>query len=1122
MKVTLKKYYNKLLLLFIILLGAIQLFYSCNHKEKINNSGIFRVLGSEQTGISFNNKLTPTSSFSMFNYMYFYNGAGLGTGDFNNDGYIDLFFASNQGRNSLYLNKGNLKFEDVTTAAKIPDDHAWSTGVSVVDINNDGLLDIYVCRVGKYEILNSQNQFFICQGVDENGVPFYEDRAKEYGLDFSGFSTQAVFFDFDLDGDLDMFLLNHAVHQNGVFAARQNFIGTYDPLSGDRLFRNNGNSFTDITKSAGINSSKISYGLGIAVADINLDGWPDIYTGNDFHENDYLYINQKNGTFKEIATESLMHTSKFSMGVDIADVNNDGFDEIISMDMLPYDPYILKRSLGDDEYDIFNQKIAAGYSYQYARNNLQYNRRNGVFSETGAYSGIYATDWSWAPLFFDFDNDGLKDLFISNGIPKRLNDMDYINFISNNEIQEKILLNQTDDKNLALTNKLPEIKIPNRFFNNKGDLVFNDISDQIGNNITTYSNGAIYADLDNDGDLDVVVNNIDNSALIYENRSNNDKEKPGISIKLSGSNNNINAVGARIFQFENKKIRVYENNPAKGFLSSMMIPIHIGISGIKPDSTFLVWPDNTYQKINIGNDSLQSYNYQTGLPQFDFSIITDFYKSNIPPVEDITNKSGIEYFHHENPFGEFNREPLLPHMISTEGPALAVADINNDGLDDIFIGSTKGYKSAVFIQKKNGSFEKTIQPDLDADSLYEDVDAVWIDVNNDHWKDLVIASGGNEYFGTDIHQVPRVYMNEQGHGFRKKDNAFPEIYMTASCIVPNDFNGDGFIDLFLGGRTIPWNYGEIPRSYLLQNDGSGKFTDVTQSTAKDLQNAGMVTNATWCDINKDNKKDLLICYEWGGIDAFIYSNGVFDKKTITDKKGWWNFILPFDADNDGDLDLIAGNLGLNSRLKGSPEKPVKLYYNDFDDNGKKEQLLTYYIGDKEVPVATKDELVKQIPVLKKKYFYAEDFAKSTLDKIFSKEKLNSSLTYEANYFSNALLINNGNFNFTVKSLPWEAQLTSYRDAVLMDVNNDNLLDIVLAGNYYDNNIHMGRNDEDYGTILVNDGNDNFRCESLPGIQLKGQTRHIRTISIGNKKALILARNNEPVTVIQFKQPGNKF
>ena len=1094
----------------------VSIISSCSN-HKTDRPVLFETLDADKTGLHFINKLTPTDSFNMFHYMYFYNGAGVGAGDFNNDGKIDLFFASNQGDNKLYLNEGDLKFKDVTVDAKIPQDKGWSTGVSVIDINNDGLLDIYICKVGNYETLHGKNQLLICKGI-KNGVPYYEDEAAQYGLDFSGFSTQAVFFDYDGDGDLDMFLLNHSVHQNGTFAPRDNFLGTYNELSGDRMFRNDGNNhFTDVTKESKINSSAISYGLGIAVADINLDGWPDLYIGNDFHENDYLYINQHNGTFTEEGSQRMMHTSQFSMGVDVADVNNDGYPEIISMDMLPSDPYMLKRSLGEDEYDIFYHKISVGYNYQYTRNNLQYNRKNGMFSEVGLYSGVYATDWSWAPLWMDFDNDGLKDLFISNGIPKRMNDMDYVNFVSNEEIQQKLRENKMDEKDMALVNKFPEIKIPNKFFLNKGNLSFEDAGASISNDKPTFSNGAVYADLDNDGDLDVVVNNIDDAVMVYENKSNDKKDKPFVEIKLKGAANNINAIGAKVVLFANNGIRTYEKNPARGFQSSMEIPLHIGLVNTKVDSAFLIWPDNSFQSISLSNkESHISFTYQKGLPKFDYGKITSHWKNETKPMEEITVQTGLNYVHHENPFIEFNREFLIPHMVSTEGPALAVADINHDGLEDVFIGSSKTFHNAIFLQQPNGKFIQTKQPLMLLDSMMEDVDAQFIDVNNDGNLDLVIATGGNEYYGQDEHLKPRVYLNDGKANFKKLENAFGDIFVTQSCVVPFDFNGDGFVDLFIGGRSVPWEYGKTPRSYLLQNDGTGKFIDVTEKYSKELGNIGMVTQALWFDINKDGQKDLIVCCEWGGITAFIKNKNSFTKKELTDKKGWWNFVLPVDINNDGNIDLIAGNLGLNSRLHATDKEPVRLYYNDFDDNGKKEQILTYYLNGKEIPFANKDELQKQMPVIKKKFLYADDFAKSTLEQIFSKEKLQNAQLLTANYFSNAVLINHGNLNFTTEALPWEAQLSSLRDAIVVDANGDNLPDILIAGNYYDNNIQMGRYDADYGTLLINKGNGKFVTENINGLQIKGQVRHIKSININHQPAFILAKNNDSTIIIRFK------
>ena len=1109
----------------LIFLGAIHLMSGC--KNQLAEHSMFTVLDTKTTGLAFTNRLTPTPAFNLFSYMYYYNGAGVGAGDFNNDGLTDLFFSANQRSNTLYLNKGSMHFEDVSAVAGIPADSAWSTGVSVIDINNDGLLDIYVCRVSNFNLLKGKNQLLVCKEIDAKGIPHYQEEAALYGIDFSGYSSQAAFLDYDSDGDLDMFLLNHAANHDGNYAPREYFNNTFDSLAGQRLYRNDEVKnqlgkpqvkFTNVTATTGISGSKLGYGLGVAVADINLDGWPDIYVGNDFHENDYLYINQKNGTFSDESKNSIRHTSLFSMGVDIADVNNDAFPDIISMDMLPYDPYMIRRSPAEDDYTIFQQKLAYGYSIQYARNNLQYNRGNGRFSEVGQYAGVHATDWSWASLWMDFNNDGQKDLFVSNGIPKRLNDIDYINFISGTEIQQKLKENTIGNKELALINKFPEIKIPNQFFLNEGNFKFKNLTDSIYKNPPTFSNGAVYADLDNDGDLDIVVNNIDEPVMLYQNNTNNNIQKTAFAdLQLTGFPKNGFAIGARVVVFSKGAISTYEQQTVHGFQSSMLLPIHIGLQNVQADSVLLIWPDNSCQSIRIKRGVLNKFSYQKGLPNFDYSMLRNHLNGHSQKtVEDITAASGLLFRHTENPFNEFDREPLMPHMLSTEGPVLAVADINHDGLEDVFIGASKSNHNAVFLQTAGGRFQQLPQPELLKDSMWENIDAKWVDVNGDQHPDLVIASGGNEFYGEDLHLSPLLYINDGKGHLSKKADAFPDIFVTQSKVVSTDINGDGFVDLFIAGRAMPWQYGIAPRSFLLQNDGTGKFTDITATKAKELLTPGMVTDAVWVDLNADRKQDLVLCYEWGGIDAFVSDGTSFRKKTITRRKGWWQFALPADVDGDGDPDLVAGNFGLNSRIKASEAEPVSLYINDFDDNGKTEQILTYFLSGKEIPFSTKNLLEKQMPYLKKKFLYAADFANAALPDLFGQQKLTGSTRLTADYFSNAILLNNGQMNFSLTELPFNAQLSTYRSAAMIPPVMGTQAAILLLGNFYSNSVEIGRQDADYGTLITYKGAGKFSSATLPGKPVSGEVRKVQPIQIGDKTAYIIVKNNEAVQVVRIQ------
>lgn len=1077
----------------------------------------FELLEKETTGLDFENVLEESVIFNVFNYMYFYNGGGLAAEDLNQDGLVDLYFTSNMGPNKLFLNEGGMKFKDVTDLAGVAGLEGWTSGVTIVDINNDGLKDLYVSQIGDYLIFDSHNQLYVCTGMN-NGVPQYTEQSAEYGLDLVGFSTQAVFFDYDLDGDLDLFQLNHSLHENGTFGEKENFKNTQHPLSGDKLLRNDGGKFIEVTMNAGIKSTVIGYGLGVATGDVNLDGWPDLYIGNDFHENDYLYINQQDGSFKEVLAEQINHTSRFSMGVDIADINNDAHSDIISLDMMPENREILKASLGEDPYDIYEFKITYGYNHQYARNNLQLNQRNGTFSEIGLFADVYASDWSWAPLLFDMDNNGTKDLFISNGIPRRMNDIDYVNFRANDELRWKQNINSLSEEDLALQEKMPQIKLPNKFLLNNGKLKFEDITGLVNNARPSYSNGAIYADLDNDGDLDVVVNNLEDAPFVYRNLSEEKKAADNHYLKLrfEGPPANIDGIGASVVLYKGEERLFYQHFPVRGYQSCMPTGLHIGLGeASKIDSVHVIWPDQTYEVItSLEQNSKLKLQWKNGLPTFDFTKLHMQVKPSVP-MQDITQTARLSVVHEENNFVDFHRERLIPHMVSAEGPALAVGDANNDGLDDVFVGSSKWLYSRLLIQNKNGTFEDRTPQLILQDSTFEDVDAVWADIENDGDQDLIVASGGNEFRGTQRPMKQRVYLNDGRGNFTLNEDAFPDAFLTASCVLATDFNEDGLVDFFFGGRAVPWNYGLIPHSYLFENQGDGTFKDVTEIKASGLREAGMIKGGQWVDLDQDGDQDLLLAAEWSPLLVYINENGQFTRQALNELSGWWNTVLAHDFDQDGDIDILAGNTGKNSKLKPTEDQPIRLYVNDFDDNDQIEQILTYYLEGKETPFATYAELTKQLVHLKKKFLFAKDFAKADMKEIFGEEKLAASQVLEANTMASYYFENTGDGQtFTAHVLPDELQLSTINAAIAFNNDKEAPQQALLGGNFYESNVEMGRYDASYGHMLGIGADGAFTIGSIGGIRIPGKVKHIVPIQIGGQYCLIFAKNNGPLQVLK--------
>ncbi|MCC5927686.1 MAG: VCBS repeat-containing protein [Cyclobacteriaceae bacterium] len=1095
-----------LLLLFSAVLPA------CKEKQVSVKDAAFELLTAEKTGLHFENQLQQSIEFSIFDYMYFFNGGGVAAADFNQDGLIDLFFTSNRGKNKLFLNKGNLQFEDVSEKAGIEGNGEWATGASVVDINNDGMIDIYVSVVGDHHTLEGSNLLFVCTEI-KDGIPVFQNKAIDYDLDLVGFGTQAVFFDIDKDGDLDMFMLNHSVHQNGTFGRRFEFDGKVSATAGDKLFINENGRFTEQTLKAGIYSTAIGYGLGVAVSDINNNGLPDIYIGNDFHENDYLYLNQGDGTFVELLTEQMGQTSRYTMGVDIADINNDGFHDIFSLDMMPYDRYILKSSLGEDSYDNHSFKKRFGYNDQYSRNTLQLNNGDSTFSEIARYAGVFATDWSWAALFFDFNNNGYKDLFVSNGIPRRMNDIDYINFLEENE--DKKMRTSTglmDEEDLNVVEKMPRIKIPNMFFSNQGNLTFGNIGKSIRNNLNSYSNGAIYVDLDNDGDLDIVVNNIEDKPFIYKNLSvENQRSHDALILSLKGSPENIHAIGTRILINKKDEVISQEFYPVRGFQSSALAPFHIGVGQAKDvQKIIIIWPDGTsFTLENPVFNKIVELAWKPGLPDFDYSILKkksqgEFY------VEDLSHFLHSNMAHSENNFPEFNREPLIPFLTSSEGPAIAVADINGDGLDDVFVGRAKMYPSSVFIQTKEGTFEELNVPLLANDSTFEDVHAVWQDVDMDGYPDLIVASGGNEYWGTSEYLLQRIYFND-GKGNLTEKLYLPDAHLTASVVAVDDYDGDGLPDIFIGGRAVPRYYGQEPLSYLFKNLGNRKFENVTSTSYQELHTAGMVKDAHWHDFDGDGRPDLIIASEWETIKIFYNKDGYFSPVQITTHKGWWNTLLLADINQDGKTDIIAGNQGLNSRMTASDKEPIRMYVNDFDKNGQPEQIITYYLQGEETLLANHEALRKQIPELKKRFLFAKDFAKASLTDLFGKPAIQNSLIYEANTMASMLFLQTEPGNFEATELTGTLQFSTL-DAI---EKVEGYPWYISGGNTYGNHMEIGKNDADFGNFFVYNENGKIDVIRPEGLKLEGQVRSIKNIKIGEDHYLLLGINNESLKLIKI-------
>jgi hypothetical protein len=1093
------------------------IFLSISCKKTESNT-LFESLPASQTGIDFVNRSLEKKEFNIFNYRNFYNGGGVAIGDINNDGLSDIFVTSNFEDNKLYLNKGAMKFEDITVKAGIIGKKFWSTGVTFADVNGDGLMDIYVCNSGSRD--QRGNQLYINQGI-KNGVPSFVEKAKEAGLEDGGFSTHAAFFDYDRDGDLDMYLLNNSftpIDKLGYMNLRNE----RDKLGGDKLFRNDSSNatetkFTDVSAEAGIYGSLIGFGLGITIGDVNNDNWPDIYISNDFYERDYLYINQKNGTFKEDIENEMPHTSLSSMGADIADINNDGNLDIFVTDMLPGDDRRLKTTSVFEGYNLADLKLKQGFWHQYMRNNLQLNNGDGTFSEIGQLAGVHATDWSWGALIFDMDNDGLKDIFVANGIAKDLTDQDFVEFLGDRNTMQQMLEGKKFDAK-EFIDKISSVPIPNYAYKNTGNLQFTNNVKNWGLEGPGFSNGSAYGDLDNDGDLDLVVNNVNAPLSVFKNKTNEVSKNHFLIVKLKGTAKNLNGIGAKITLYQQGNIKLLQQMPNRGFQSSCDHQMVFGLGDKATiDSLKIIWTDDKVEVIkNPKADQSLTLDYKNANQIFKESVST---KKLL--FSDITTNT-LAYTHQESKFQDYDRDVLLKQKYSTQGPAMTVGDVNGDGLDDVYMGGATGQVKQLFIQQKNGKFVESKQPDFGLDVTTENTDALFFDADKDNDLDLFVVTGSNEFEvnAPELHDL--LYLND-GKGNFKRDIRFPSIFENGSCVTAGDFDNDGDQDLFVGSRMISGKYGMNPTSNFYINDGTGNFKNQSKRYMPQINDLGMVTDAEWSDIDKDGYLDLVVTQDWGGIVVFKNERGrtLTLKETIKNSEGLWNCLKPADIDGDGDIDFIVGNIGDNIKLKTSIQNPAILSVNDFDKNGTVEQIISCVTEDgKTYPMVLKGELQRALPMIKKKFIKYTDYANKSIAELFSEEQMKDCIEKKIVTTKTSFLINNGKGNFELKALPWEAQVSPIAAIEIGDFDKDGILDIVLAGNFFDDLPEWGRFDANYGLFLKGKGKGQYQVlkSKDSGFKTMGQVRKMYKLKTnGNNEVLVLAKNNDNAQVFSFKK-----
>ncbi|MEX0287803.1 MAG: VCBS repeat-containing protein [Flavobacteriaceae bacterium] len=1074
---------------------------------------LFSLLEPEATNIHFQNTLTEGLNANVLMYEYLYNGGGVAAGDFNGDDLIDLYFTSNMGDNAFYLNQGALKFKETSEISKVKGRPGpWKTGITAADVNGDGKLDLYLCYSGALPPEKRKNQLFINLGNDENNVPIFEESAEQYGLASPAFSNQAHFFDYDRDGDLDALLLNHNPKSLPVLneVSTIELLKKDDPLQGVRLLEQSDGKFNDVTVQSGISGSPLTYGLGLCISDLNDDGWVDFYVSNDYTVPDYLYINNQDGTFTDELQNSLGHTSHFSMGNNIADINNDGLQDILTLDMLPEDNERQKLLLSPDNYEKFDLNLRSGFHYQYMRNMLQLNNGNGTFSEIGQLAGISNTDWSWSALLADYDNDGWKDLYVTNGYFRDYTNLDFINYMED-YVQSKGRLKRKDV--LEIIEKMPSTDLTNYLFMNQGGVDFTNKTAEYGLDHPSNSNGAAYADLDNDGDLDLIVNNINKPVFIYRNDAEN-SEKNYLQIKLQGAGANTQGLGAKVSIYKDKNIQTQEQITTRGYLSTVSPILHFGLgTETAVDSLIVRWNSGKIQKF-------------AQLDAGQLLVLNEKEAKNYNPISNLSStllqevKSPIDHASEVISVNDFKRQSLLINQFSHTGPTFAKGDLNQDGLEDVFVGGGKGQAAALYLQQTNGNFKEVNRAIFEEDQLSTDIAASIFDANADGYNDILVVSGGyHDLSPKDPLLNNRIYFGDGAGNFVKDENALPALYTSSSTLAVGDVNNDSFPDIFIGSRVVPGRYPETPTSHLLINDGSGSFTNQISEIAADLEHLGMITDASWTDMNNDGLEDLVVVGEWLPISIFINNKGKLvnesDRYFKSSKTGWWNRLKIDDFNNDGKPDFIVGNMGLNTQFTVSEAEPAELYYADFDENGSVDPIFCYYIQGESYPYLTRDELLGQLAELRSRFTSYGSYAKATITDILSENDLKSASKLVADHMETTLFLSTAEGKFEMRSLPVQTQYSPVYEIAVSDFNLDGEKDLILFGNNKYFKLRLGKFDANYGTLLLGDGKGDFEYvdQLKSGLNVKGEVRSVVQLN----EMLLLGINEEKIKAYKISE-----